>query len=359
MRDPFGAARSRVEQVRFSDDAAIASGSAPATTAGIRRRLAQDGLLISREVTPRLHDVISRTEDALRLPRQTLTAFVEAAPHIQATCHRESPENCVVVLTSTLVELLDPNELAFVVGHELGHFLLGHGITEMAARDNQIEVFMQMRAQEISADRVGLLACRDLGVAVQALMKTLSGLSARHVQFDVRAFLAQLRALGAGPSARHAMSTHPSILVRCRALMWFAPAAVLDDEIVAGQRLVEVDERIRQDLRHYADGPALERIRQLEDDLALWLAAARIAADGVFDRAEQEHFAAEFGEETLKSLRGFLSMHTATAARSAIAERVRDARERLLGASPRGFDSAMRRINTKLGQRFGPGPLPP
>ena len=47
------------------------------------------------------------------------------------------------------------------MGHELGHFLLGHNIEEQHLVESQ-EGYIKKRAQEISVDRIGLLACRDI-----------------------------------------------------------------------------------------------------------------------------------------------------------------------------------------------------
>ena len=51
---------------------------------------------------------------------------------------------------------------------------------------------MQERAQELSVDRVGLIACGSVDIAIRALMKTVSGLSSEHLRFDVGTFISQL-----------------------------------------------------------------------------------------------------------------------------------------------------------------------
>ena len=355
MADTLEAARESAEAVRFADDDAHPGSAMPASASGIRRHLAMSGLQVSNAVTPALSRSLRKAESHLGLPMESLTAFVEASPDIQAMCYAGDPGHCTIAFTSTLVDLLTPEELTFVVGHELGHFLLQHSITKMDTSGGCIEIFMKMRAQEISADRVGLLACRSLDVAIQAMMKTVSGLSERHLRFDVGAFLSQINELDGQPSLPHTMSTHPSIVVRCRALLWFSIGLKeTATPTVDGAARIQLDERVRQDLARFVDGPARQRLRDLEADFAMWLAAQRIATDGVFDREEQDDFEKEFGKDTLESLKRFLSSHSSSEALAVITSRVNEARERLQGAAPSSFDVIAARIEEQLSRRFGP-----
>ena len=57
--------------------------------------------------------------------------------------------------------------------HELGHFLLSHTIENIISSK---ETLIALRAKEISVDRIGLWACRDIKIAIRTIIKTLSGL---------------------------------------------------------------------------------------------------------------------------------------------------------------------------------------
>jgi Zn-dependent protease with chaperone function len=94
----------------------------------------------------------------------------------------------VVVLQSPLLEVMDADELRFVVGHELGHVVLGHTwlnslVGGMAGIPSPFGASVLLRFAflwwnrtcEYSGDRAGLLACGRVEKAVSALVKLAAG----------------------------------------------------------------------------------------------------------------------------------------------------------------------------------------
>lgn len=143
----------------------------------------------AREVTPedmpQLAAVVRQAVARVRPgPVQT---FVVASRTLNAyTFGLSSPK--VVVLNSSLLQVMNADEIKFVVGHELGHVRLGHtwlnslvggmaGIPSPfgAAVILQLAFLWWNRACEYSADRAGLLACGTLNTAVSALIKIETG----------------------------------------------------------------------------------------------------------------------------------------------------------------------------------------
>lgn len=93
-----------------------------------------------------------------------------------------------VVLYSSLLQVMDADELRFILGHELGHVRLGHTrlnslVGGLAGIPSSSAVSMLLgmaflgwnRACEYSADRAGLLACGRPEKAVSALVKLVAG----------------------------------------------------------------------------------------------------------------------------------------------------------------------------------------
>jgi Zn-dependent protease with chaperone function len=135
-----------------------------------------------------LADVAS-TLDAAEVPE----LFVRADPYPSAvTIGMDKP---LIVVNSALVDLLDDDEMAFVLGHELGHALSGHAVYQTLLRRILVltgvvgsvplgglglrlivaALMEWSRKAELSADRAGLLATQDPAVAFRVHMKLASG----------------------------------------------------------------------------------------------------------------------------------------------------------------------------------------
>lgn len=93
-----------------------------------------------------------------------------------------------IVMTSGTIDLLTPGERDFMIGHELGHIMCGHKPYQMLLETlyspimNQLDTFnianiIKMpllewyRISHLTADRVGLLCCQDINVAIKTMMK--------------------------------------------------------------------------------------------------------------------------------------------------------------------------------------------
>jgi len=145
-----------------------------------------------------------------------------------------------IVLNSSIVELMDPEEIRFVIGHELGHVLSGHTVYNTMLR-NLILLVQRLalvpfawiglravvwgleewsRKAEMSADRAGLLATQDVDAARRSLMKLAGG--RRLAEFSSDEFHRQAREYDAVPDVRESLlkllqlqgQTHPFAVVR-------------------------------------------------------------------------------------------------------------------------------------------------
>jgi hypothetical protein len=136
-----------------------------------------------------------------------------------------------IVVSSAIFKDFRQQEIAFVIGHELGHVLFEHNkIPTQRILSNPQGVpydFAQLlfhwsRAAEISADRVGLLCSGSLGSAACTFFKLSSGLlldkedvviNALRKQFDEVQKLAGVRRL-----SNEWATTHPLIPIRFHSL---------------------------------------------------------------------------------------------------------------------------------------------
>ena len=176
-------------------------------------------------------------ESVARLQAGPVEVFVAPGDTLNAyTFGLVSPK--VVVLHSSLLQVMDADELSFILGHELGHVRLGHTrlnslVGGMAGipSPSVASVVLAMaflwwnRACEHSADRAGLLACGKPHKAISALVKLAAGKAPtradleralRHIEAEDDHALA-----GLGES----LSTHPMMARRIEELRRYAASA--------------------------------------------------------------------------------------------------------------------------------------
>jgi Zn-dependent protease with chaperone function len=155
---------------------------------------------------PRLHTMLGEVGSVLDA-RDMPELYVAANPYPNAMTI--GMDRAFIVMTSGLVDLLDDEELRFVLGHELGHVLSGHAVYQtmlqrllrlsgvltaiplggLGVRAIMAALMEWSRKAELSADRAGLLATQDPAVAFRVQMKTASG---GHLEdLDPTSFFAQ------------------------------------------------------------------------------------------------------------------------------------------------------------------------
>lgn len=126
----------------------------------------------------------------------TLNAFSVAA--------EEEGKPHIVNINSALFDLMDEDELRFVIGHELGHLInkdsaLKRLIYFVFPPDTQAPITLQYKIRlhdqlaELVADRYGFLACGKLNSCVTAFFKLASGLDLGKMNVSMDALLADNR----------------------------------------------------------------------------------------------------------------------------------------------------------------------
>jgi hypothetical protein len=138
-----------------------------------------------------------------------------------------------LVISTKYLRELQNDELAFVVGRELGHIAAGHtrytSLLSINGRENPLisVVFgVWLRRLEYTADRVGLLLCGSLDAAHRAIAVTTFHRLGRTV--DLRQFAEQRNDLQREPSLRMGewLSSTPYAVHRMAALDAFAATSL-------------------------------------------------------------------------------------------------------------------------------------
>jgi hypothetical protein len=212
-------------------------------------------------------------------------------------------DHCVLTVTSEIINLLSLDEIKFVLGHELGHFLLGHNIEE-AQIENSLEANIKKRAQEISVDRIGLLACKDIDIATRAIVKTLSGLGDKYLNFDIQSFLRQLDSDLARNEDAGKYSSHPSFILRAKALLRFSLSDPYQKSInrTQGSSLSGINILIQNDLNKYIDRDLRQDIKTASGLVLFWGYAFAFVKGGSFSKKNQSILENKFGIEMKQKL---------------------------------------------------------
>lgn len=200
-----------------------------------RKELLTRALKLTRGMMPGLYaatDGLARTLDL----KAEIEVYVNQDSRFNAACYPPVKEKVLLVVTSSLLEKFSEQELAFVLGHELGHYLFEHTRfpVDYILQNNggnlsplhAMKLYAWIRNAEITADRVGMVCCRDFGVAANTFFKLSSGITSSALQFSVQDYLAQLEDLRHEVSQQDTepqdwFSTHPFNPMRLKALEVF------------------------------------------------------------------------------------------------------------------------------------------
>jgi uncharacterized tellurite resistance protein B-like protein len=209
-----------------------------------RRSLLTGALRLTRSMAPAIADTFTDCRHRLGYDH-AIEVYVRADAEYRASAMRCEGSPDVIALSSRLVESFTPEELRFVIGHELGHLMLGHFRLPMPAlarledragplvsRRNALRLYLWARSAEHSADRAGLVCAGDSAAAARGFFKLASGLSSSHVDPDLEAYARQVDSLASAPEARQkprddddtldCFSTHPYSPLRVRAVVAFS-----------------------------------------------------------------------------------------------------------------------------------------
>lgn len=211
---------------------------------GARRELLATATRLTNEMTPELHAIIDRCRDTLGVDGP-FELFVYPDATFNAAAVRPDKGRLMLMMSSALLEGFEADELRFIAGHEVGHYLFQHHAIPTGALlggrarlppQLALQLFAWQRYAEISADRAGLVCAGALEPAARALFKLASGLTGDRIQVRIDQFLAQVGDLrreteardeSNQPARRDWFATHPFSPLRLKAAELFASSELM------------------------------------------------------------------------------------------------------------------------------------
>src|SRR5215469_3380417 len=281
---------------------------------------------VSERQFPHIYELVRDGSYILDLP-EVPECYVLQTPIVNAMAlGRDKP---FIVINSAMVELYDPEELRWVVGHELGHILSGHAVyrtmllflIQLAARIAWMPIgYLGLRAiiwgleewfrkSELSCDRAGLLAGQDVDAARRALMKLAGGAQLSELNPD--AFREQAHEYDAVPDLRDSIlkilqlqgNTHPFAVVRYAELDYWATHGEYE-RILGGdypRRETDRNASVGEEARNAAKSYQESWSRSEDPLVGIFRGVAETgvrAASGLFDRLNQQRGGGSGGSGT-------------------------------------------------------------
>lgn len=256
----------------------------------IRLAFKANAVRVSDKQYPWIHERILRVCEIMDL-EEVPEVYVSQTPIVNAGA--VGMNDPFIVLNSSMLEVLDHDEVESVLAHEVGHILSGHvlyrtllllimrlalfryPIAGLALLPILWALLEWYRKSELSCDRAALLAVQDKEVVMSSLMKLAGG--TRGETLDLQEFIAQSEEYRGGGDLLDSVykvlnaigATHPFSVVRVAELRdWVDSGAY--EKIMAG----DYPRRSDEDLKPY------------REDLAEAMKGYTDAAQEIFDEVD-------------------------------------------------------------------------
>ena len=280
--------------------------------------LLSTSIRITEDIIPQVYKSIKSVFRKLKVENQFDFFVTSDTYQANASCNLMSVSSKpYIILTSKLIELLNDKELEFVIGHEVAHYIYQHALypnpQTTENRSLKLNILNLGRAAEISADRIGFLACGDLESSLRTNLKLASGLNDKHLNFKFSAYLDQLRELETlGKSETQLFSTHPSFLIRMQALIWFSMTKEYHEFFETKKKgsysISDIDKKIENSIKKVIGNEIEVSNKEIIDRALLWGSLNLYLIDKKFTKSEQGKFIKQFGEKKALKAISFLKI---------------------------------------------------
>ena len=268
-----------------------------------------DGLQVTEQTMPELYALCNEVKEALEFTDEVIFYILgdnEINAHAYISEDADKPH--IIIINSGLFNLMDNDEMKFIIGHEIGHlvnkdsyikrlynflYLYINGDEEIDKAPDIIRYRMIQYNQlaEYAADRYGYGACMDLKPCVTALYKLTCGIDLKKMGVSIESLLDQNLDKATYLYNHYIISggTHPHIPMRIHAMVMYAKCPTLKS----------LDEQMNM---LFESIPGILH-SELDHQMAIFAAAAGIklaSKDGKIEKAERDMIVEEIAKYELE-----------------------------------------------------------
>ncbi len=267
---------------------------------------------VDERISKKLYTLFNSVKEELNF-NEKLDFYISSDSNVNAFALSSFEENepNIININSSLLNLMNDEELKFIIGHELGHlinknaelnklmnFVFPPSANTPCILQNKIRLWEQL--SELIADRYGFLTCPNLPVCISAFFKMSSGMDAKTVDLDVQAFLAEneKRLEYFRKDNGLNIASHPINPIRVKAIELFSRSSRFGNEGM-GTTLLS-DEELDNQMTDLIDVLLKVKNSELDYYLSYFIATAGLIASGVDQKVEENEI-----EVLLQSLSNF------------------------------------------------------
>lgn len=312
--------------------------------------LARSSLRLTNEIAPLLNEQVELVCERLKIPRHLVDVYVFPSADLNGFCFVDELP-IIVGLSSSIVKTLTGDELAFVLGHEIGHALFKE-TTNFIANSSCLEDQILARSIEISVDRVGLLASGDVDASFRAILKTLSGLNDSVLRYDFSHFMSEARdVLDTKITDQLLYSSHPPLAQRFKALVSFSTSdsylKLINTKGSAGIPIEQVNRVISAGLNNSVDTHAYKLINEALSNVLVWVSYVLIASKRTVNLSDLKSLCeVSISKSDIEKAAIFLDSYTLSEKSSLLNEKITQALVSSATLAPRATDRLIARLET-------------
>jgi len=301
------------------------------------KKLSKDKLMISESSLPEVNKSIDDVCVKLGIDRNLLLAYVYPSMEISAYALTSDTLPITIALSAGAIQRLNKEELSFVIGHEIGHALIGQ-IINFDGNSNTLEDMIFARGLEISSDRIGLMATKNVEYAVHAILKLLSGLDDKFLKnSNIQSILSENEI---HVTEDDLYSSHPPLLLRIDALYKLSISDFYNNHVGNKDEseisLENINQTTTSLLKQTVDLQAYEKIDKAAEELIIWPLSLLVLNQIKIDIKDlSEKFQIKIIKEDIQKAITFINSYSGSQKAAVFYEKVSGGLRQLNGLAPR------------------------